>query len=137
MKKKDPKKEIEDLKKLREIEKIIQKGDIENAFVSNASKDSETVSEAVADEILNSLESENIESKSFDKMMLLTSNLRSYAVRKKKPTVHGKAPSKKNTKAKVTHSKTGAKTVKKPIKKHSAISKKKHIKAAGKKSHRN
>ena len=73
-KKKDPKKEIEDLKRLREIEAMVQKGDIESAFVSTASKDSETVSNEVADTILNKLESENIYTKDIDNISALTSN---------------------------------------------------------------
>ena len=73
-KKQDSKKEVENLKRLREIEAMIQKGDIENAFVSNASKDSETVSNAVADDILNKLESENINTRDISNMISFTSN---------------------------------------------------------------
>ena len=88
-KKQDSKKEVENLKRLREIEAMIQKGDIENAFVSNASKDSETVSNAVADDILNKLESESINTRDISNMISFTSNKTTTVI--KRPSRNAKA----------------------------------------------
>ena len=88
-KKQDSRKEVENLKRLREIEAMIQKGDIENAFVSNASKDSETVSNAVADDILNKLESESINTRDISNMISFTSNKTTTVI--KRPSRSAKA----------------------------------------------
>jgi len=92
--KKDSRKEIEDLKKLREIDALIKRGDIENAFISNASKDSEMVSEAVADDILNKLDSEHINTRDISSIISLTSNRRGTVVKKQSKAVAKKAKAK-------------------------------------------
>lgn len=110
--KKDLKREVEDLKKLREIEAMIKRGDIENAFVSNATKDSETVSEAAADEILNRLDSENVNTKDIDRIISLTTNKSGVVVkRQQKKAMPRKAKGKKAA------TKPARKTLKAPQKK--------------------
>ncbi len=94
-KKQDSKREIENLKRLREIEAMIQKGDIENAFVSNASKDSETVSNAVADDILNKLESEKIDTRDISNMISFTSNKTTTVIKRPNKNMKAKAKARK------------------------------------------
>ena len=94
-KKQDSKREIENLKRLREIEAMIQKGDIENAFVSNASKDSETVSNAVADDILNKLESEKIDTRDISNMISFTSNKTTTVIKRPNRNMKAKARARK------------------------------------------
>jgi hypothetical protein len=45
-------KELEELEELRKLDKIMKKESIEGLFLSNASKDSETIRDTVVDEIL-------------------------------------------------------------------------------------
>jgi len=104
--KKDSRKEIEDLKKLREIDALIKRGDIENAFISNASKDSEMVSEAVADDILNKLDSEHINTRDISSIISLTSNRRGTVVKKQSKAVAKKAKAKPAAKKKSKQSKS-------------------------------
>ncbi len=47
--------ELEKLKKLNAIKEVLKKSDIENAALTNTSKDSETVSDGVIDNMLNQL----------------------------------------------------------------------------------
>jgi hypothetical protein len=61
--KKNDSKEIEQIRRLKELEGIIKKSDIENAFVSTASKDSESVSSNISDTIINRLAGERINEK--------------------------------------------------------------------------
>lgn len=53
-------KEIEQIRRMKSLEGIIKKNDIENAFVSTISKDSEAVSSNIADNIIGGLTSESI-----------------------------------------------------------------------------
>jgi len=94
-KKQDSKREIENLKRLREIEAMIQKGDIENVFVSNASKDSETVSNAVADDILNKLGSEKIDTRDISNMISFTSNKTTTVIKRPNRNMKAKAKARK------------------------------------------
>ena len=126
-KKQDSKREIENLKRLREIEAMIQKGDIENAFVSNASKDSETVSNAVADDILNKLESENIDTRDITNMISFTSNKTTTVV--KRPAKRAAAKAKAVKPAKATASKQRKASQPKPKQKAVAKAKPKAAKA--------
>lgn len=57
---KEDSKEIEQIRRMKELEGIIKKSDIENAFVVTTSKDSETVSSNIADNIINKLSGERI-----------------------------------------------------------------------------
>ena len=52
--------EIEQIRRMKSLEGIIKKNDIENAFVSTISKDSEAVSSNIADNIIGGLTSERI-----------------------------------------------------------------------------
>ncbi len=52
--------EIEQIRRMKNLEGIIKKNDIENAFVSTISKDSEAVSSNIADNIIGGLTSESI-----------------------------------------------------------------------------
>jgi hypothetical protein len=45
-------KELEEIKRMRELGQILKVGDVENALLSNAAKDSETVNENVLDTLL-------------------------------------------------------------------------------------
>ncbi len=81
-KKKNVQEEIEGLKRLKEIESLIKKGDIENAFVSNVSKDSETVNNIMADDILNRIGSEKIDTKDVDSIVSMTASSSKISVRK-------------------------------------------------------
>lgn len=47
--------ELEKLKKLNAINEVLQKGDIENAALTNVSKDSETVSDSTIDNMISKL----------------------------------------------------------------------------------
>jgi len=105
-KKQDSKKEIENLKRLRDIEAMLQKSDIENAFVSNAAKDSETVNNDIADTILNRIEEEKINTKDINSIISFTSNKKQVVVKKntakktKPQKAKPKIGSKKSAKAK-------------------------------------
>ncbi len=103
MKKKDTRKEVEDLRKLREIEAMIQRGDIENAFVSNASKDSETVSESVADTILQRLDSEAISKRDLGSLISLTSNKKVEVVKRRREAPKARAAPRKAMAKSVGH----------------------------------
>ncbi len=60
---KEESKEIEQIRRMKELEGIIKKNDIENAFVVTTSKDSESVSSDIADNIINKLSGERINEK--------------------------------------------------------------------------
>ncbi|MDE1857374.1 MAG: hypothetical protein KGH98_04850 [Candidatus Micrarchaeota archaeon] len=49
------KKEIEEIKRMKTLGKILQKGDMESALLSNSSKESEPISEDVIDSMLDNL----------------------------------------------------------------------------------
>ncbi|MCL5100110.1 MAG: hypothetical protein M1158_03280 [Candidatus Marsarchaeota archaeon] len=55
--------EIEQIRRMKDLEGIIKKSDIENAFVSTISKDSEAVSSNIADNIIGKLAAEKINEK--------------------------------------------------------------------------
>ncbi len=50
-------KELEEIRRMRELGQILKVGDVENALLSNAAKDSETVNENVLDTLLNNANS--------------------------------------------------------------------------------
>lgn len=65
MKKKqsDDKREIEEIKRLKDLEEIIKRSSMENVLISGASKDFENSNNSTADTIINSLSKEKFESK--------------------------------------------------------------------------
>ncbi|MCL4371701.1 hypothetical protein M1373_00040 [Candidatus Marsarchaeota archaeon] len=102
-KKSDIEKDIKNLKRLKDIQTLLMKGDIENAFSSNASKDSETVNSAIADEILRRVESEKIDTKDVDALITLTAATQPKSIAKAKGAAAVKKqaqPHKKISKAK-------------------------------------
>ncbi|MCL4363424.1 hypothetical protein M1439_03175 [Candidatus Marsarchaeota archaeon] len=65
MKKKqsDDKREIEEIKRLKDLEAIIKRSSMENVLISGASKDFENSNNSTADTIINSLSKDKFESK--------------------------------------------------------------------------
>ncbi|MFI5412602.1 MAG: hypothetical protein ACHQX1_01800 [Candidatus Micrarchaeales archaeon] len=45
-------KEVEEIKRLKDLNRILKAGDVENALLSNSSKDSETLNDNVLDKLL-------------------------------------------------------------------------------------
>ncbi len=45
-------KEVEEIKRMRDLNKILKAGDVENALLSNSAKDSETMNDNVLDNLL-------------------------------------------------------------------------------------
>ena len=52
-------KEIEEIKRLKDLNVILKHGDMENALLSNAAKDSETINDNVIDNLLDKADSED------------------------------------------------------------------------------
>ncbi|EET89823.1 MAG: hypothetical protein LVQ97_05450 [Candidatus Micrarchaeales archaeon] len=113
--KKDPKKvrkEIEEIKMLKDLDMLLKKNTMENAFLSNPSKDSETINSNVADNILSELDKETISPKELETIERLTSVNSSSKVQKSVRAVKGK---------------TGIKITKKTLPKKTLIKKKKPV----------
>ena len=113
--KKDPKKirkEIEEIKMLKDLDTLLKKNTMENAFLSNPSKDSETINSNVADNILSELDKETISPKELEAIERLTSVNSSSKVQRSVKAVKGK---------------TGIRITKKPAPKKASIKKKKPL----------
>lgn len=65
--------ELERLRALNAIKEVLKKGDIENAALTNTSKDSETVSDNVIENMLNQLNLNKNSAKDFEIVESLTS----------------------------------------------------------------
>jgi|HubBroStandDraft_3_1064219.scaffolds.fasta_scaffold181188_2 hypothetical protein len=50
-------KEVEEIKRLKDLSRILKAGDVENALLSNSSKDSETLNDNVLDKLLDNANS--------------------------------------------------------------------------------
>jgi len=85
--------ELAKIKEMKTLDTILKKGDIENALLTNAAKESETISDNVVDAILNSAEKGKVGERDMGIIEKLTTKkeVRS-AHREKKPAKPKKAP---------------------------------------------
>jgi DNA mismatch repair ATPase MutS len=87
--------ELERLKRLNAINEVLKKSDIENAALTNTSKDSETVSDSVIDNMLNQLNIDRHATRDLDIVENLATKGRNGSIIKK------------NRRIKIRHTKTG------------------------------
>lgn len=88
--------ELAKIKELKALDTILKKGDIENALLTNAAKESEPVSENVIDAILNSAEKGKIGERDMELIEKLTTKKGNAKTRK---AVHAHHKAKKRAKA--------------------------------------
>lgn len=87
--------ELERLKELSAIEEVLKKSDIENAALTNTSKDSETVNDNVLDNMLEQLNINKNANKDLEIVENLTRNVKEKKAPSKKMPMKKKAPVKK------------------------------------------
>lgn len=95
------KKEVEEIKRMKTLGKILQKGDMESALLSNSSKESEPISEDVIDSMLENL-NKGIKRESADlkliESMTTKNGSRKVAKRQASRKVKRAAPARKKSK---------------------------------------